>query len=119
MSLATREIFLRKPTRRYRDVDLPASKITVRIQSLSELEKTEYERSIFDKNGERIPGRIRDSKARLICLCLVNEDGTPMMLPGDEQDVLELDSADTSTLWDACWEHIGFARQDVVTDAKN
>lgn len=115
----TREIFLRKPEARYREVSLPACGLTVRIRSLTEAEKTNYERALYDKKGEQIPGRLKDSRARLICLCLVDDEGKQLLLPGDEQDVLELDSADTSALWDACWEHVGFQRQPVVDDAKN
>ena len=115
----TREIFLRKSAPRYRDVALPAAGITVRIRSLSELEKTEYERAMFDKHGERIPGKVKDSRARLIFLCLVDDTGKQLLLPGDEQDILDMDSADTSALWDACWDHIGFNATTTNADAKN
>ena len=66
MSLATRDQFLSANKRRFRDVTLPISGVTVRVRSLTELEKSEFEQANYDKSGNRIRGRLIDSKARLI-----------------------------------------------------
>jgi hypothetical protein len=116
----TREQFLSPKPPRYMDTTLPVSGLTVRIRSLTELERTQFENSRFGRDGKLIPGRIEDSKARLICLCLVDDDGKQLLKAGDEQAVLSLDSADTGALYDACWEHVGFeVKRNPDADAKN
>jgi hypothetical protein len=113
-------VFLRGSARRYTKCTLPTSGIECRLQSLSELERSEFEAANFDRDGNRINGRFKTAKARLICLCLVDEDGKPLLLPGDEQAVMQMDSADTSALWDACWKHIGYdVKASIEDDAKN
>jgi hypothetical protein len=117
---ATRDIFLSGNKRRYKTVTLPTSGVECRIQSMTEHERSEFEAANFDKDGNRINGRIKSAKGRLICLCLVDDDGKPLLLPGDEQSIMEMDSADTTALWDECWNHIGYAKPVAVEDqAKN
>ena len=121
MALATRETFLRPAQRRHREVTLPTTGETVRLQSLTELERTTYENSRFGRDGKLLPGRLEDGKARLICLCVVDADGKPLLKPGDERIILEnMDSADSAFLYDVCWDHVGFsATVKVETEAKN
>lgn len=121
MSLATRDTFLRPCQRRYVEVALPIAGATVRIQSLTELERTTFENSRFGRDGRILPGRLEDSKARLICLCAVDADGKPLLKPGDERHIMDnMDSADSAFLYDACWEHVGFNRiLRPEADAKN
>ena len=117
---ATRDQFLAQKQPRYRSITLPTTGLEVRIRSLMELEKTQYENSRFGRDGKLIPGRLEDSKARLICLCLVDDNGNQLLKAGDEQSVLGLDAADTSHLYDECWDHVGFAKpKDPDGDAKN
>lgn len=121
MSLATRETFLRPSKRRYIDVPLPTTGEMVRLQSLTELERTTYENSRFSKEGTLLPGRLQDSKARLICLCVVDEEGKPILKPGDERSIMDnMDSMDSAFLYDQCWDHVGFrVKVNVEADAKN
>lgn len=120
MTTATRESFLRPFSPRYTTVDLPVCGLTVRIRSLTELERTQYENSRYSRDGKLIPGRLEDAKARLICLCAVDDSGAQLLKAGDEQAVLQMDSADTAALYDACWDHVGFAiKKSVENDAKN
>jgi hypothetical protein len=120
LSVATRELFLAPPKPRYTDFPLPVSNLTVRIRSLTELERTQFENSRYGRDGKLIPGRLEDTKARLICLCLVDAAGGQLLKTGDEQAVLQMDSADTGALYDACWDHVGFAvKRNPDDDAKN
>ena len=103
---ANREAFLAGGKRRYRDVALPVAGVTVRIQSLTELEKAQFEAEFYDTNGKKIRGRTLDSRARLIMLSLVDDAGEKLLAPGDETSVMQMDSADTGALWEAIWDHI-------------
>lgn len=120
MSVATRELFLAQPKPRYTEFTLPVAGLTVRMRSLSELERTQYENSRFGRDGKLIPGRLEDAKSRLICLCLVDDAGGQLLKAGDEQAVLQMDAADTGALYDACWDHVGFSiKKTPDADAKN
>jgi len=104
---AKRDAFLSSSTkRRYREVTLPVCGEIVRIQSLSEREKSEFEAEFYDANGKKIRGRTLDSRARLIMLAVVDDAGERLLMPGDEQSVMQMDSADTGALWEAIWDHI-------------
>ena len=118
MTIASRDAFLGANKRRFRDVVLPVSGLTVRVRSLTEWELSEFQQANYDKNGNRLKGRLVDSKARLITLSTVNESGEPLFLPGDEQAILDIDSADTTYLWDQIWEHLGGAKP-IEETAKN
>lgn len=118
--LATREDFLGGSVdRRYRNVTLPISGKIVRIQSLSELERARYEAAMYDGNGRRIAARVRDVRARLICLCMVDARGDRLLNDTDAERIVSLDSHDVGHLYDAMWEHVGFGNQGVEEAVKN
>lgn len=118
MTPATRDQFLSAGKRRFKDVTLPISGLTVRIRSLSELEFSEFQQANYDKAGNRIKGRIVDARARLACLCVCDAAGNPIFLPGDEQELMQFDSADMAHLWEQIWAHIG-APPNIEETAKN
>jgi hypothetical protein len=105
--------------RRYRDVTLPTSGVTVRVQSLMEAEKSDFEAANYDNKGQRIRGRFVDSRARLIVLCLVDDAGERLLKPGDEADVMRMDASDSQYLWDVLWDHVGMNPKDLEDEAKN
>lgn len=116
----TRDDFLKSSIqRRYGTVKLPVSGMEVRVQSLTELERTKYERAIWDSNGKRISARVNDSKARLICLCLVDDDGRKLLDETDVDQVMALDAADTGFLFDFLFRFLGFDQSDLEAIAKN
>ena len=105
--------------RRYIDVTLPVCGLTVRIQSLSELQKSTYEADLFDSKGKRVAARVVDSRARLIVMCAVDESGKPLFSDADVAAIMGSDGRDVQTLFDALWEHVGFDRTDLAQLAKN
>jgi len=123
MTIATREQLLDKlgrEKRRYRDVDLPVCGATVRIRSLTEGELSAYQRKMFAKNGRGFDGEaMKTANRRLFVLCLVDEQGTPLLGGHDAEQLTNMDSADSSTLYEACAEHCGIDRTDLGDLGKN
>lgn len=118
--LASRSDFLGSTCeRRYREVTLPISGKRVRIQSLSELERARYEAALIDGNGRRIAARVRDQRARLICLCLVDERGDRLLHDTDVDAVLARDSHDDGYLYDQIFDLVGLANPGVEDAVKN
>lgn len=119
-ALATREQFLNGAVaRRYANVALPVSGLTVRVRSLTELERSRHEQAILDSKGERIAARVRDSRIRLIVLCLVDERGDRLLNDTDVEQVGKLDMHDTKVLTDFLWDWLGFGNSGVATAVKN
>jgi len=104
-----------QPKRRYRDVPLPMMGLTVRIQSLTEKELSEYQAATLDRRrGGFREQRLLDANRRLIAACLVDGDGEKLCTcPEHIQRIASWDGMDTQVLYDACAEHSGITKQDI------
>ena len=106
--------------RRYIDLDLEDAGVTVRIQSLSEKEKSSYETRLIAKSGRGIlRDRLQDATRRLIALCLVDENNDRIFLDSDVNQIGEMDSFISSRIYDAAQEHCGFNKGDIEDTVGN
>lgn len=120
MTIANRNALLKLCERRYIDLELADAGITVRIQSLSEKEKSTYETRLIAKSGRGIlRERLQDATRRLIALCLVDDKNERIFLDSDVDKIGELDSFVSSKIYDACQEHCGFNKGDIQDAVKN
>jgi len=120
MTIASREALLKLCERRYSTVEIPEREISIRIQSLSEAEKSQYETCLIAKNGRGIMReRLQDATRRLIALCVVDEDGKRIFSDSDLSAIANLDSYISSRIYDACQEHCGFNKGDIDDTVKN
>ncbi len=120
MTIANREALLKLCKRRYATVDIPERNITVRIQSLSENEKSQYETCLIAKNGKGIMReRLQDATRRLLALCIVDDNGNRIFTDGDLSELANLDAFVSSRIYDACQEHCGFNKGDIDETVKN
>jgi hypothetical protein len=120
MTIASREALLKLCERRYSTVDIPERNISIRIQSLSEAEKSQYETCLIAKNGRGIMReRLQDATRRLIALCVVDEEGKRIFSDSDLSAIANLDSYISSRIYDACQEHCGFNKGDIDETVKN
>ena len=117
--IANRVALLKLCDRRYIDVELDAG-LTVRIQSLTEKEKSAYETQLIAKSGRGIiHDRLQDATRRLIAICLVDEKNDRIFSNSDIDKIGELDSFVSSRIYDAAQEHCGFNKNDIETTVKN
>ena len=120
MTIASREALLKLCKRRYSTVEIPERDISIRIQSLSEAEKSQYETCLIAKNGRGIMReRLQDDTRRLIALCVVDEEGKRIFSDSDLSAIANLDSYISSRIYDACQEHCGFNKGDIDETVKN
>lgn len=89
---------------------------TVRIQSLSELEKSEIDAAAIDyKKGAVKRQAAQLSRARLICACVVDGEGN-RVFDTDDRTVRkvahEMDSRDSDQIYRACVSHVGGIEDD-------
>lgn len=116
--LATRDQILCAGKRRFREVEVPGWG-AFRIRSMTELERSRFEASILDKKGQVASGKLVDQKCRLIVLCVVDENGDPLLTNNDIDTLRQVDSAFTNKLVEAIQEHCGFSDRDWEEITKN
>lgn len=116
---ATREQFLAPTKRRYKDVHLPFKGITVRIRSLMEAEKEEYEAGLITAKAEYTRDTLQCARRRLIAYCLCDENGDQLLSLSDLDALKALDGADMAYLQEECQVHCGFKKGDIEGLVKN
>lgn len=116
--LATRQSFLTGCKRRFKDIELSNGQ-TVRIRSLTEGEQSEYEMSIYERDGAGMLVRdengnlVRDdmaivqNRSRLIVMCVVDAEGNRLLTDTDVAQVELMDGADIRWLYGSIQEHLG------------
>jgi len=102
--------------RRYADVSIPGVG-TVRVRSLTERERSEYEAGFLDSDGKAT--NLVDGKVRLIVLCVCNAEGQRLFSDADKEVLGGVDAVVTNALADICREHCGFTDADIEVLAKN
>tara|TARA_R100001244_G_scaffold1471_1_gene2177 strand:+ start:429 stop:827 length:399 start_codon:yes stop_codon:yes gene_type:complete len=120
MTIANRKALLKLCERRHIDLELADAGLTVRIQSLSEKEKSEYETQLIAKSGRGIlRERLQDATRRLIALCLVDDKNERIFTGSDVNQIGEMDSFVSSRIYDACQEHCGFNKGEISETVGN
>ena len=114
MTTLTREALLGKSARRYMEVPLPSGG-AVRIQSLNERERADYELSLFDKKNSYTA---ESSRRKLLVRCIVDESGNRMFADNEHDLLGDIDGADAGAIYDACQKHCGYQTGEVDKLAK-
>jgi hypothetical protein len=114
MTIATRNDLFAKAGRRFTTVEVGGS--TFRIKSLSEAEKSRFERAVVNKKT----GQVNiDARRRLIIAMLVDDQGEPLLTLADVDALGELDGAIMAALFDACSDFAGFGEAEIEELEKN
>lgn len=110
----SREAFLAKTTRRYKDLVVDGE--SYRIQSLTEAERSKYELQLQDKkNGFQF------EKARrlFVCKTLVDENGSRILQDSDEPLVENIDGGLVALLYSEAQKHCGYEKDEIKDLIKN
>lgn len=113
-----REAMLAVCKRRYVTVDVPGVG-DVRLQSLSELERSQYELAALDNKNAVSREKLLHQRCRLIALCVVDDEGKRLFSDDDVRLLLEMDSQITNAIFDAAQLHCGFTKADIEALEKN
>ena len=103
----SRDGLLQKTKRRYTEVNLPSGGVA-RLQSLTELERSEYNSSLLDKKGDLDREKLTYGTMMLLCRMLVDNDNKRMFLDHEHEILASIDSLDMEVLGDEARKHIGF-----------
>ena len=105
--------------RRHKRVTLPVSGHNVRIQSLTEREKSTWEANTLSSKGNLKVSKLEDANRRLIVLCLVDGAGNRIANQTHMAAIAGWDSADSAHLYKECADHTGVNTDDVEEMVKN
>jgi hypothetical protein len=113
IEISGREQLLGLTKRRYTDIS--CGEMTFRLQSLTEAEKSRFEKSILTSKGA-----IKDdARRRLLIVTLVDSDGNRLLTDADMRKLSELDGKVSQKLAAAAMEHTGFTESDMDDLEKN
>ena len=99
IEISGREQLLGLTKRRYTDIS--CGEMTFRLQSLTEAEKSRFEKSILTSKGA-----IKDdARRRLLIVTLVDSDGNRLLTDADMRKLSELDGKVSQKLAAAAMEH--------------
>lgn len=109
--LTSRTDLLARCKRRFNTVSIDGMEF--RLQSLSESEKSRFEKAVINKKTGEV---YMSARRRLLVTMLVDDDGQPL-LSGSDMDLLgEMDGAIVAKLFDAASEHAGFTNSEAVDE---
>jgi hypothetical protein len=110
-NLISRTDLLARCKRRFNTVSIDGMEF--RLQSLSEAEKSRFEKAVINKKTGEV---YMSARRRLLITMLVDDDGQPL-LSGSDMDLLgEMDGAIVAKLFDAASEHAGFTNSEAVDE---
>ena len=115
------ELFGKPSPRRFKTLDpLPVSGHVLRIRSLTERDKSDWEAETISKKGTGLRvNKLKDAHRRLFQLCVVDEAGNPFITDLQREEMRNWDSADTGYLYDEISAHCRINKDDVEELVKN
>jgi hypothetical protein len=84
--------------------------LTLFMRSLTEKEKSEYEYSLIDSEGNVIPGKLKQARAALITRVVCDEQGVPIFAEEQVRALMVRDGKLIGVLNEACREHVGLSK---------
>lgn len=114
----TREAALKPLTRRFKVVEIPDWG-KFRLRSLSELERSRFDSSFLNKQGQVNTNKLVDVKCRMIIAACVDGDGNQLFRDSDIHELRNQDSKHTNALTDEIKLHWGMTDEDVEDLEKN
>jgi len=113
MANLTREAILAAEDRTFGEVDCPEWGGTVKIRSITGLQRDAYEQSLIEQRGNDRQMNLRHARAKLIVMCAVGDDGRPLFTAEDLRALSAKNAKPLDRLFDACRDIAGLTDDDV------
>lgn len=114
MTLLSKEAIFGADDRRYELVEVPEWGGTVRLRSLTGEERDRYEAGTFKQVGNKQVRDLRNIRARLVVLSVVDEQGAPMFDQNDVAALSRRSAAALDRLFEAACRLSGLSEDDVA-----
>ena len=96
-----------------KDVEVPEWGGSVRMRGLTGSERDAYESSLFQQRGEKRILRTENARARLVAMCIVDEDGERMFSDAEVKDLGRKSGKVLDRLFDEARKLSGLTAEDV------
>ncbi len=113
MDYLSRDDILSAEDREYAEVDCPEWGGTVRLRSISGMQRDAYEQSLMEHRGKSREMNLRNARAKLIILCAVDAEGRRLFTEADLQALGRKNAKPLDRLFDACQKLAGISSEDV------
>lgn len=113
MAMLSREQILEAKDLTYRELSVPEWDGDVRIKMLTGAERDEFESSTVEMKGNKPTQNLKNLRARLVSLCLVDEAGAPMFSRSDVGRLGQKSAAALERVFQACMDHNGMSDKDI------
>jgi hypothetical protein len=113
MSLLTRDLIDGADDLPYEDVPVPEWGGTVRLRTLTGSERDEFEASVVSQNGTNRRVNLKNVRARLVSLCLVDEEGNRLYTNTDVAKLGKKSAKVLDRLFDKAQKLSGLTDDDV------
>lgn len=113
MAMLSREQILEAKDLTYRELSVPEWGGDVRIKMLTGAERDEFESSTVEMKGNKPTQNLKNLRARLVLLCLVDSDGAPMLSRSDVGRLGQKSAAALERVFQACMDHNGMSDKDI------
>jgi hypothetical protein len=111
--MLTRDQIIAADDREFDTVDVPEWGGTVRLSSITGGQRDEYEAGLIDERGKDRRMNLRNARAKLLVLCIVDETGAPMFTREDIGRLSRKNAKPIDRLFDRCRELCGLTQEDV------
>ena len=117
----TKDLLLTPIERRYHEFDAPynGSMKRVRIRSMTEREKSQWDLSGLDSKGKIRPEASVLMRCSLVALTVVGENNEPLLTVKDAEQLANQDSALTGAIYDEAVEFCGIREAQKRRTEKN
>jgi len=108
MTLLSKDQILGSTNRNYREVEVPEWGGPIRLSVMTSSERDAFESSLLEKDKKR---GFQNLRARLVALCVVDEDGKRVFADADVAKLGEQPADVIGRLFDECRDINGFNKE--------
>lgn len=119
MPLLTKAQILGVADLEHEDVDVPEWGGTVRVQMLTGAERDAFEQEIVTRQGKKVQMNLANVRARLVALCLVDEEGQRVFGESDVKALGRKSALALNRVFEVAQRINGLTEQDMEELAGN
>jgi hypothetical protein len=119
MAFLGRDAILSADDTKYDTVPCPEWGGDVRVRSLTGTQRDAYEASIMQTNGTDRKLNLRNARAKMVVLAVVDDDGRPVFTTDDVSALGRKNAAPIERIFDAARKMSGMSEEDVEKLTEN
>lgn len=111
--LLSRDAILRATDLVTEEVEVPEWGGVVRVKALTGAERDQFEAGVVERRGRKTEINMKNLRARLVALSVIDEDGRPLFRPTDAEALGQKSAAALGRVFDVAMRLSGMTEQDL------